>query len=69
VFQLIKAWDLLLMEESVRLRAIVEACEETLERMRREPDPPPPGFVEDVERLRDDAHAQLERLGNTVGRR
>jgi hypothetical protein len=57
------------MDESVRLRAIVEACNETLERLKREPESPPAGFVEDVERLRDSAHAQLERLGDTAARR
>ena len=57
------------MDESVRLRAIVEVCDETLERLLCEPGPPPAGFLEDVERLRDTAQAQLERFGDTAGRR
>ena len=69
VFQLIKTRDVLLMDESVRLRAIVEVCEEALERLMREPGLPPAGFVEDVERLRDTARAQLARFVDTAGRR
>jgi hypothetical protein len=56
------------MDESVRLRAIVEVCEETLERLMCEQHSPPAGFVEDVKRLRKTALAQLERLGDTCTR-
>jgi hypothetical protein len=50
------------VEESVRLRAIVETCEDALERLAREPDPPPV-FVDDVRRLRDSARDKLARIG------
>lgn len=57
------------MDESVRLRASSRFGEETLARLMREPGPPPAGFVEDVERLRDTARAQLARFADTAGRR
>ena len=47
------------MDESVRLRAIVETCEAVLKRAAGEPEAR--GFLKDVERLRDDAKAKLAR--------
>ena len=46
------------MEEAVRLRAIVAACETVLERLAGESEPSPAGFIEDVKRLRDQTRAK-----------
>jgi hypothetical protein len=48
---------LLVMDESVRLRAILDTCEAVLKRAASETEAP--GFIKDVERLRDDAKAKL----------
>jgi hypothetical protein len=50
------------MDESVRLRAIVEGCEQMLEQLQQEPGGPPTEFVETVERVRAEAHAKLAAL-------
>jgi hypothetical protein len=50
------------MDESMRVRAIVETRDATLGRLAREPGPAPLGFIEGVERLRDGAREKLALL-------